>query len=49
MPVYTKEDKILLAIDAIASVKAVGKRGSVLYAAKTYGVPESSLYDRMND
>ena len=49
MPVYTKEDKILLAIDAIASAKAAGKRGSVLHAAKTYGVPESSLRDRMND
>jgi DNA-binding LytR/AlgR family response regulator len=49
MPVYTKEEKILLAIDAIASAKAAGKKTSVLHAAKTYGVSESSLRDRMND
>ncbi|KAF6810276.1 transposase [Colletotrichum musicola] len=49
MPVYTQEEKIILAIEAIRSTRAAGGNLSVLRAAKTYGVPESSLRYRMNN
>ncbi|KAH9233127.1 hypothetical protein K456DRAFT_53790, partial [Colletotrichum gloeosporioides 23] len=49
MPVYTQEDKIILAIEAIRSARVAGQKLSVLRAAKTYGVPESSVRHRMND
>ncbi|KAF5518969.1 hypothetical protein CGCA056_v009164 [Colletotrichum aenigma] len=42
MLIYTQEDKILLAIEAIRSACAAGRKLSVLRAAKTYGVPKSS-------
>jgi hypothetical protein len=49
MPVYTQEEKIILAIDAIASQKAAGKKLSIPRAAKTFEVPYTSLYDRMHN
>lgn len=49
MPVYAQKENILLAIEAIRSTRVAGRKLSVLRAAKTYGVPESSLRDRMNN
>ncbi|KAF4490738.1 Pogo transposable element with ZNF domain [Colletotrichum fructicola Nara gc5] len=49
MPIYSQEDKILLAIEAIQLTRAAGQKLSVRRAAKNYGVPESSLRDRMNN
>ncbi|KAF6809514.1 transposase [Colletotrichum plurivorum] len=49
MSIYTQEDKIILAIEAIRSARATGKKLSVLRAAKTNGVPESSIRHRMNN
>jgi len=44
MPVQTKEGWIILAIEAIRTLKKLSRRR----AAKLYNVPESSLRDRMN-
>ena len=44
MPVQTQETKVILAIEAIRSSKKI----SIRQAAKVYGVPKSTLIDRMN-
>ena len=44
MSVQSKEARIILAIEAIRSSKKMSRRR----AANIYGVPESSLRDRMN-
>ena len=49
MPVYIEEEKITLAIDAIALQKAAGKKLSILRASNIYNVPYTTLYDRMHD
>ncbi|KAF6788755.1 transposase [Colletotrichum musicola] len=49
MPVYTQEEKIILAVEAIGSTRAAGGKSSILRATKTYSVPKSSLRYRMNN
>ena len=44
MPVQTKEGQIILAIEAIRTLKKLSRRR----AAKLYNVPESSLRDQIN-
>ena len=44
MPAPSKEAWVILAIEAIQTSKNLSRRA----AAKLYGVPESTIYDRMN-
>ncbi|KAF6786594.1 transposase [Colletotrichum sojae] len=48
MPIYTQEDKIILALEAIRTTRARGGKLSIARAATTYGVSKSTLHDRMN-
>ncbi|KAF6791711.1 transposase [Colletotrichum sojae] len=48
MPIYSQEDKINLALEAIRTTRARGGKLSIGRAATTYGVPKSTLHDRMN-
>ena len=48
MSVYTQEDRIQLAIDAITYAKSNGKKLSQRRAAQIYEVPQKTISDRIN-
>ena len=49
MPIYTKEDNIALAINAIQAAEISGRKLSQRAAAKAYNIPKSSLNHRINN
>ncbi|KAF6783104.1 transposase [Colletotrichum sojae] len=48
IPIYIREDTIILALEAIRTTRARGGKLSIARAATTYGVTKSTLHDGMN-